>query len=146
MIVHTQREWWENYLAQSVRWQFIWCTCCWCRCTSYRFWCCCRFDCGCRRSRCACRQEFLMFLLINCQLLGDLLFAFGLLFEHLFPHLLLLFGEQLLLSHFNGLLYGSNTNIRNSGQLLNGMSFQIDFRQWFRFVRIAFRIEILKKE
>lgn len=85
-----------------------------------------------------------MFLLINCQLLGNLFFPFCFLFEHLFSHLFLLFGQQLLLSHFNGLLYGAHTNIRYGGQLFNGVTFQIDHRQWFRLDVIAFRIEMLK--
>lgn len=135
----------NGYLAHSIRWKFIWSNAYWRRCTSCRSRSCRHFDCRRRRSKCTRCQEFLMFLLINCQLLGNLFFSLCFLLDHLFSHLFLLYGQQLLLSHSNGLFYGGNTNIRHGGQLLDGMSFQIHFRQWFGFVLIAFRIEVLNK-
>lgn len=135
----------NDYLAQSIRWELIWCSACWCRCTCYRSRSCRHFDCRRRRFKCTRCQEFLMLLLINCQLLGNLFFALCFLLDHLFSHLFLLHRQQLLLSHSDGLFNGGNTDIRYGGQLLNGMPFQINFRQWFCIKLIALGIEILYK-
>lgn len=78
-------------------------------------------------------QEFLMLLLIHCQLFGDHFVAFQFRLERFVANHFLVQRHQLLLAQFNGFFDSCNAHICNGRQLLNRMTFQIDLGQsWCR--------------